>query len=105
VEVSAGTEPAQEDLRIEQVSCVADVGLALDPDIIETQMQSAILCGLSAAVMEEIRFSAGRVEQSNFHDYDALRLGQSPEIRVRILESGDTPPVSASRGRRHRNPR
>jgi isoquinoline 1-oxidoreductase beta subunit len=42
-------------------------------------------------MMEEIRFKDGRVEQSNFHDYDALRLAQSPEIRVRILQSGDAP--------------
>jgi len=91
VEVSVGTNPDQDGLRIERVYCVADVGLALDPGIIEAQMQSGILYGLSAAVMGEISFRDGRVEQSNFHDYGALRLAQCPEIRVRILESGDAP--------------
>lgn len=91
VEVSAYTEPDQEGLRIERIHCVADVGLALDPGIVEAQMQSGILYGLSAAVMGETRFRDGRVEQSNFHDYDALRLAQCPEIRVRILESGEKP--------------
>ncbi|WP_296898471.1 molybdopterin cofactor-binding domain-containing protein, partial [Thiohalocapsa sp.] len=87
VEVSDG----EDGIRIERVHCAADVGLALDPGIIEAQMQSGIVYGLSAAMMEEIRFKDGRVEQSNFHDYDALRLAQSPEIRVRILQSGNAP--------------
>jgi isoquinoline 1-oxidoreductase beta subunit len=78
-------------IRIERVHCVADVGLALDPGIVEAQMQSGILYGLSAAVLGEITFAGGRVEQSNFHDYGALRLAQCPEIRVRILQSGEAP--------------
>jgi isoquinoline 1-oxidoreductase beta subunit len=91
VEVSVGADAARESVRIERVFCVADVGLALDPGIVEAQMQSGILYGLSAAVMGEISFREGRVVQSNFHDYGALRLAQSPEIQVRILESGDAP--------------
>jgi isoquinoline 1-oxidoreductase beta subunit len=91
VEVSAGADGDGDGVRIERVHCVADVGLALDPGIIEAQMHSGILYGLSAAVMGEISFRGGRVEQSNFHDYDALRLAQCPEIRVRILQSGDAP--------------
>ena len=43
---------------------------------LQTQMQSGILYGLSAAVMGEISFREGRVVQSNFHDYGALRLAQ-----------------------------
>jgi isoquinoline 1-oxidoreductase beta subunit len=91
VEVSVGIDAEQDGFRIERVSCVADVGLALDPGIVETQMQSGVLYSLSAAVMGEITFHEGRVLQSNFHDYGALRLAQCPEIRVRILESGDSP--------------
>ncbi|WP_295883143.1 xanthine dehydrogenase family protein molybdopterin-binding subunit [uncultured Thiohalocapsa sp.] len=87
VEVSDGADG----IRVERVHCVADVGLALDPGIIEAQMQSGIVYGLSAAIMEAITFRDGRAEQSNFHDYDALRLAQTPEIRVRILQSGDAP--------------
>jgi isoquinoline 1-oxidoreductase beta subunit len=91
VEVSAGTGQDGDGIRIERVHCVADVGLALDPGIVRAQMESGIVYGLSAAVMGEITFAGGRVEQSNFHDYDALRLAQCPEIRVRILQSGDAP--------------
>jgi Aerobic-type carbon monoxide dehydrogenase, large subunit CoxL/CutL homologs len=87
VEVSDGDDG----IRVERVHCVADVGLALDPAIIEAQLQSGIVYGLSAAIMEAITFQDGRVQQSNFHDYDALRLARTPDMRVRILQSGDAP--------------
>jgi isoquinoline 1-oxidoreductase beta subunit len=64
-----------------------DVGTALDPSIIEAQMTGGLIFGLSAAMMEEISFADGEVEQWNYPDYDALRLHQTPRIEVRILET------------------
>jgi isoquinoline 1-oxidoreductase beta subunit len=72
-------------LRLTRVWAAQDVGIALDRRTIEVQITSGILYGLSAAVMGEITFSDGQVEQSNFHDYDALRIDQAPEIRTAIL--------------------
>ncbi|MFZ3183624.1 MAG: molybdopterin cofactor-binding domain-containing protein [Pseudomonas sp.] len=77
-------------VRIDKVYCAADVGIALDPQNLEAQMSSAIIYGLSAAIMGEISFADGAVVQSNFHDYDALRMRQVPPIEVRILENGPT---------------
>ena len=65
-----------------------DVGLALDPSIIEAQVQGGMVYGLSAAITGEITFAKGRVEQQNFWDYEPLRLHQCPPIAVRILENG-----------------
>ncbi len=64
-----------------------DVGTALDPSIIEAQMVGGLVFGLSAAMMEEISFAGGEVEQWNYTDYDALRMGQMPSVEVRILET------------------
>jgi isoquinoline 1-oxidoreductase beta subunit len=75
-------------IRVSKVYCVADVGLALDPGNIEAQLQSGIIFGLTAAMMGEITFSNGRVQQSNFHDYPGLRMAQSPAIEVAILVGG-----------------
>jgi isoquinoline 1-oxidoreductase beta subunit len=74
-------------VRVENVWCAADVGTALDPRIIESQMQSGIIFGLSAAMGQEITFKDGRVEQSNFPDYDAMRMNQAPAIEVAILQN------------------
>ncbi len=74
-------------IRIEKVFCAADLGTVLDPAIVKAQMMSGIVFGLSQATGQEITFADGMVEQSNFHDYDALRINQCPEIEVELLEN------------------
>jgi isoquinoline 1-oxidoreductase beta subunit len=75
-------------VRIDQVFVAADVGTALDPRNIESQLQSGVIFGLSAAMFGEITFAKGAVEQTNFHQYEPLRAKQSPKIHVKVLESG-----------------
>ncbi|MGB3503083.1 MAG: molybdopterin cofactor-binding domain-containing protein [Mesorhizobium sp.] len=74
-------------IRLEKMWIAADVGTAIDPGIIETQLTGGAIYGLSAAMSQEITFRDGMVEQSNFHDYDAMRIFQSPEFEVAILEN------------------
>ena len=74
-------------IRIEKMWIAADVGTAIDPGIIEAQLVSGAVYGLSSALGQEISFADGAVEQSNFHDYDALRISQCPEFEVAILEN------------------
>ena len=76
-------------LRMTNIWAVADVGIALDPAIIEAQVQSGIIYGLSAAIRGEITFAEGRVEQTNFSDFEPMRLYQCPPIAVSILENGE----------------
>ncbi|MEC9342937.1 MAG: molybdopterin cofactor-binding domain-containing protein, partial [Pseudomonadota bacterium] len=77
----------EDGMAIEKVWCAVDIGEALDPDIIKAQMMSGIVFGLSSAVGQEITFADGMVEQSNFHDFDALRMNQCPDIEVDVLET------------------
>lgn len=84
VEVSV----TKDGVRIDQVFVVADVGTALDPRNIEAQLQSGVIFGLSAAMFGEITFANGAVEQTNFHQYEAVRMGQAPKIHVKVLEGG-----------------
>jgi len=74
-------------IRIDKVWCAADPGTVLDPANFKAQMMSGIVYGLSAAVGQQITFADGAVEQSNFHDYDALRMNQCPAIEVELLEN------------------
>ncbi|MCO6180388.1 molybdopterin cofactor-binding domain-containing protein [Ciceribacter sp. RN22] len=74
-------------IRIERVLCAADPGILLDPLNFKAQMMSGIIFGLSAAVGQQITFADGMVEQSNFHDYDSLRINQCPVIEVELLEN------------------
>ena len=92
-------------IRLEKMWVAVDVGTALDPSIIEAQMVSGAIFGLSAAMSQEITFREGMAEQSNFHDFDSLRIFQTPEFEVAILENfsrmggvGEvaTPPAAAA---------
>ncbi|MCM2560818.1 molybdopterin-dependent oxidoreductase [Lutimaribacter sp. EGI FJ00015] len=74
-------------IRIAHVWIACDVGTALDPGIIEAQMIGGCIYGLSAAVSEEITFAEGEAEQYNFPDYDALRMHNTPDFTVQILEN------------------
>ena len=82
-------EDTPQGVKIRKVFAAVDVGVALDPRNIEAQVQSGIIFGLTAAIQGEITIADGMVEQSNFHDYDAIRMSQAPAIDVRILENGD----------------
>lgn len=76
-----------EGIRIEKVWCAADFGTALDPKNLEAQMMSGIIFGLSSAMGQEITFADGAVEQGNFDSYDAMRMNQTPDIQVRVLQA------------------
>jgi hypothetical protein len=50
----------------------------VNPDIIRAQLEGGVMFGLSAALRSEVIIANGRVRQSNFHDYRALRLSEAP---------------------------
>ncbi len=76
---------------VKRVTCVVDCGVAVNPDIVVRQMESGIVFALSAALMGEITFEAGAVQQSNFHDYPPLRMHETPEITVHVVPSQAAP--------------
>ena len=75
------------DFQVENVWCVLDCGIAVNPDSVAAQVESGIIDGLSAAIYGEITIKNNAVEQSNFHDYRLLRMAEAPEIETRIIKS------------------
>ncbi|GMG85967.1 xanthine dehydrogenase family protein molybdopterin-binding subunit [Biformimicrobium ophioploci] len=78
-------------LEILEMHCVCDVGLAVNPDRVESQMEGAMVFGLSLALMGEIKMEKGAVSNSNFHDYPLLRIQQCPAMSVEIIASEEPP--------------
>lgn len=78
-------------IKVLRVVCAIDCGFVLNPDIVKAQMESSIVFGLSAALKGKITFAKGQVEQSNFHDYEVLRMNEMPKIEVHIVGSSQTP--------------
>ncbi len=77
--------------RVHKVWCAIDCGVVLNPAIVRAQMESGIVYGLTAALYGEINIERGRVVQSNFHDYQMLRMNEAPEVEVLLTPSGDAP--------------
>ncbi len=74
-------------IAIDKVFMVADLGTVLDSGIVHDQLVSGAIFGFSHAMGQEITFADGMVEQSNFHDHDALRMRQSPSFEIALLEN------------------
>jgi len=78
-------------VQVHKVVAAVDCGRHVNPGTIHAQMESGIIYGLTAALKGEITIAKGRVEQSNFNDYDVLRINETPHIEVHIVESKDAP--------------
>jgi isoquinoline 1-oxidoreductase subunit beta len=79
-------------IAVDRVVCVVHCGIAVNPDVIRAQMQSAIGYGLAAALHGKITLTDGHVDQSNFHQYTVLRINEMPrEIEIYIVPSTDPP--------------
>ena len=77
--------------RVLRVVCAIDCGLPVNPAGIASQMQSGIVYGLSAALRGKITIDKGRVQQSNFDDYQMLRFDEMPHVEVHIVPSTEPP--------------
>src|SRR3984893_18731584 len=78
-------------VHVHRVVCAVDCGMVINPDTVKAQMEGGIIFGLTAALKTEITLKNGRVEQTNFHDYQILRMFESPEIEVHIIPSTESP--------------
>lgn len=84
-------EVVGEKLKVHRVVCAADPGFAVYPDAFIAQMESGIMYGLSAALHGEITIENGAVKESNFHDYEILRMDEAPLIETHIITSDNAP--------------
>ncbi|HYN11009.1 MAG TPA: molybdopterin cofactor-binding domain-containing protein, partial [Burkholderiales bacterium] len=85
-------------IRVHNYWVAADAGLAINPEAIKAQIESAVVWGLSGALKERVTMVNGVVQQSNFHEYQILRMAEVPEIHVEILGSGGPPTMVGELG-------
>ncbi|MBI2726523.1 MAG: xanthine dehydrogenase family protein molybdopterin-binding subunit [Polaromonas sp.] len=78
-------------IRVHDVWCAVDPGIALQPHNIAVQMESSIMYGLSALLGEKVILEKGVPQASNFHDYPLLRMNEAPRVHVKVLPSGGKP--------------
>jgi isoquinoline 1-oxidoreductase subunit beta len=78
-------------VRVRRVVCAVDCGTVVNPDTVQAQIQSAILFGITAALYGEITLKGGRVQQSNFDNYQILRINEAPAVDVHIVQNFEPP--------------
>ena len=74
--------------KVHRIVCATDPGYAVNPAQIERQIAGSFVYGLSALFMEECTVKDGRIEQTNFHEYDSMRIRQMPKVESIVMPSG-----------------
>jgi len=88
VEISGA---AEDGIKIENVTCAVDCGIAVNPDVIKAQMEGGIGYGIGHVMRDQITLTNGAVDQFNFPDYEPLRIGDIAGIDVHIVPSSEAP--------------
>jgi isoquinoline 1-oxidoreductase subunit beta len=85
-------------IRVHNYWAAADAGLAVNPGAFSAQVESAIVWGLSCCLKERVTMAKGQVQQSNFHEYQIMRMAEVPQIKVEVLTSGASPTMVGELG-------
>jgi len=90
-------------IRVHRVTAAIDCGICVNPLGVRAQVESGLAFGLGAALHSELTMKEGRVVESNFHDYQVLRLHEMPRVDVHVVRSREraggagepgTPPIA-----------
>jgi len=80
-------------LKIPRVEQVVDCGFAVNPDRVRNQFEGAAVMAVSLAKLGEITAVNGRVQQTNFHQFQVARITDAPvQTNVTLVET-DNPPT------------
>jgi isoquinoline 1-oxidoreductase beta subunit len=85
--VVAASLDDKKQLRIDDVWMVADVGRMANADRVRSQMEGAVVFGLSLALYGRITAKEGAIQQKNFDDYPLVRIFEAPRTRVELVDS------------------
>ena len=97
-EVSLG---ADGEVKVVKATVAADMGMIVNPDIVEQQIQSSVIMGMGTALKHSITLVGGRVQQTNFNTYPMVRTNESPLVDIVLVKSSEKPggigePVTAT---------
>lgn len=90
VEISLDRETGK--IKVHKVWVSVDGGTIVTPGPAKANVESGIIYGLSGLLHERITIKDGEVQQSNFHDYNLMRMSDLPEVmEVSFIESDQRP--------------
>jgi isoquinoline 1-oxidoreductase subunit beta len=87
----AEVEVRPRELKIKRLVCAVDCGRVVNPNGVRAQVESAAIYALTATLKDAITIDRGRVVQSNFNNYQMLRMKEAPPIEVHLVDSDERP--------------
>jgi isoquinoline 1-oxidoreductase beta subunit len=78
-------------IRVHNFWNAVDPGIAVQPQNIVAQAESNIVYGLGQCLKERITLDGGVIQQSNFHDYEVMRMADVPEIHTKVISTDNRP--------------
>jgi len=82
-------------VTVPRVDIAIDCGTYVNPERIASQMEGAVIMGISLAKYGEIKFKDGKAQQGNFDDYPVVRIDEAPTATlVHIMPPGERTPPS-----------
>jgi isoquinoline 1-oxidoreductase subunit beta len=85
--VEARVDPQTGSVRVQKITCAVDCGIVVNPDGVRSQVEGSLLFGVSNALKERGTVQNGQLVQSNFHDYQVLRMNEVPEVEIHVVPS------------------
>lgn len=81
----AEVEVLKRDFRVKKVDAFVGAGLAVNPQLAENQIEGSIVWALSALKHGRLTFENGRMRESNFDEFELVRMDEVPEMKVHFL--------------------
>ena len=78
-------------VKIEKVVGAIDCGIAVNPDNVKAQTEGNVVMGLSAALKPAITVVNGVIQETNFHQFNPLRIHETPKMELYVIPSIEVP--------------
>ena len=78
-------------VKVHNVFTVIDCGTVVNRNTVKSQLEGSAIFGMSLAFYGKITAKKGAIEQNNFNDYPMVRINETPNIHVEIVESTERP--------------
>jgi isoquinoline 1-oxidoreductase beta subunit len=78
-------------IKVHNYWIAGDAGIVIQPENAHAQLESAVVYGLGSALIEELTYKDGAVQQSNFHDYRLIRMSDMPQIHTKVIVTNNAP--------------
>jgi len=87
-------DPRSKAIKVHAIWCAFDAGLIIHPANLEAQLEGGLVFAMGLALTEQLNIKDGAAVETNFGDYQVLRMSDLPDIQIRLISS-DNPPGGA----------